>query len=185
MPAAPCERLPPRLGLNIVEYIEKDPALTRRFQSIHVDEPDLDQACEMLRGLVKSMEDHHKVRISDEAVVMAAVKMSARYIFGRQLPDKAVSLLDTACARVAISHTSIPANIEDARAQKTALQTRKDSLINNQDLDLNANLEKVAPIEQQLQAVEEDIKVQNSQWDKEKSLINEIWKFKRKNSKRS
>ena len=77
------------------QYIEKDPALTRRFQPVNVDEPSIDKATYMLRGLLAPMEKHHKVRISDEAVV-AAVELSARYIPARQLPDKAVSLLDTA-----------------------------------------------------------------------------------------
>ena len=77
------------------QYIEKDPALTRRFQPVNVDEPSIDKATYMLRGLLVPMEKHHKVRISDEAVV-AAVELSARYIPARQLPDKAVSLLDTA-----------------------------------------------------------------------------------------
>jgi type VI secretion system protein VasG len=84
------------------QYFEKDPALTRRFQSINVEEPSVEKCCYMLRGILEPMEKHHRVRISDEAVV-AAVHLSSRYIPARQLPDKAVSLLDTASARVAIS----------------------------------------------------------------------------------
>ena len=79
------------------QYIEKDPALTRRFQPIQIDEPDVARCCDMLRGILGPMEKHHKVRISDAAIV-AAVNLSHRYIPARQLPDKAVSLLDTACA---------------------------------------------------------------------------------------
>ena len=86
------------------QYFEKDPALARRFQPIHIGEPDVATAVVMLRGLVAPMEKHHKVRVSDEAIV-AAVNFSHRYIPARQLPDKAVSLLDTACARVAIWQT--------------------------------------------------------------------------------
>ena len=82
------------------QYIEKDPALTRRFQPVHIDEPDVDTCCIMLRGILGPMEKHHKVRISDAAIV-AAVNLSHRYIPARQLPDKAVTLLDTAAARVA------------------------------------------------------------------------------------
>ena len=89
------------------QYIEKDPALTRRFQPIMVNEPDVATAAIMLRGLVAPMEKHHKVRVTDEAIV-AAVNLSNRYIPARQLPDKAVSLLDTACARVAISQNAKP-----------------------------------------------------------------------------
>ena len=95
------------------QYFEKDPALTRRFQPIHVGEPDVATAAVMLRGLVAPMEKHHKVRVTDEAIV-AAVNFSNRYIPARQLPDKAVSLLDTACARVAISQNAKPAAVEDA-----------------------------------------------------------------------
>lgn len=95
-------------------YFEKDPALTRRFQPVDVEEPDIERCCFMLRGILAPMEAHHGVRISDEAIV-AAVSLSARYIPARQLPDKAVSLLDTACARVAVSQASTPARIGDLR----------------------------------------------------------------------
>ncbi|KGJ04229.1 type VI secretion system protein VasG [Paracoccus halophilus] len=97
-------------------YFEKDPALTRRFQPIAVDEPSIETACYMMRGLLAPMEAHHKVRISD-AALEAAVKLSARYLPARQLPDKAVSLLDTACARVAVSQSAVPARLADLRAE--------------------------------------------------------------------
>ncbi|WP_374636886.1 type VI secretion system ATPase TssH [Paracoccus sp. (in: a-proteobacteria)] len=97
-------------------YFEKDPALTRRFQPIAVDEPSIEVACYMMRGLLGPMQTHHKVRISD-AALEAAVKLSARYLPARQLPDKAVSLLDTACARVAVSQSAIPARLADLRAE--------------------------------------------------------------------
>jgi type VI secretion system protein VasG len=96
------------------KHIEKDAALTRRFQVVQVDEPDEDSAIRMLRGLTGTFEAHHKVQLLDEALA-AAVKLSARYIQGRQLPDKAVSVLDTACARVAMSQASTPPDIEDCR----------------------------------------------------------------------
>lgn len=96
------------------KHIEKDPALTRRFQPVQVDEPEEDQAVRMLRGFVSTMEAHHQVQLLDEAVA-AAVRLSRRYVQGRQLPDKAVSVLDTACARVAVSQHGTPAAIEDAR----------------------------------------------------------------------
>jgi type VI secretion system protein VasG len=96
------------------KHIEKDPALTRRFQAVHVDEPEEDQAVRMLRGFIGTLEQHHKVQLLDEAIT-AAVKLSRRYIQGRQLPDKAVSVLDTACARVAMSQHGTPALIEDTR----------------------------------------------------------------------
>ena len=96
------------------KHIEKDPALTRRFQAVQVDEPEEDQAIRMLRGFATTLEEHHKVQLLDEAIA-AAVRLSRRYIQGRQLPDKAVSVLDTACARVAMSQHGVPALIEDAR----------------------------------------------------------------------
>jgi type VI secretion system protein VasG len=94
------------------KYVEKDPALARRFQVIKVEEPVPDVAVEMLRSVVSILEKHHEVEILDEAVI-DAVKLSQRYITGRQLPDKAISVLDTACARVAVAHSGTPSVIED------------------------------------------------------------------------
>ena len=94
------------------KYFEKDAALARHFQVVKVEEPSEEAATQMLRGIVRSMEKHHQVVILDEAVTQA-VKLSSRYITGRQLPDKGVSVLDTACARVALSQASRPAPIED------------------------------------------------------------------------
>ena len=104
------------------KYFEKDAALTRRFQPVKVDEPSEPVAVAMIRGLVGTLEKHHKVRIVDEAVI-DAVRLSARYIPARQLPDKAVSLIDTACARVAMSQTAIPAPIEDRRRRIDLIDT--------------------------------------------------------------
>ncbi|MBS4076096.1 type VI secretion system ATPase TssH [Ameyamaea chiangmaiensis] len=101
-------------------YVEKDAALTRRFQTIKVEEPTDAVASDMLRGLVGMLEQHHGVRILDEAVT-AAVRLSCRYIPDRQLPDKAVSLLDTACARVAMSQGAVPAVIENRRRRRAAI----------------------------------------------------------------
>ncbi len=94
------------------KYFEKDAALTRRFQVVKVEEPTEPVATAMIRGLVSTLEKHHHVRIMDQAV-SEAVRLSARYIPSRQLPDKAVSLIDTACARVAVSQAAVPAPIED------------------------------------------------------------------------
>ncbi len=96
------------------KYFEKDPALTRRFQVIKVEEPSEADAILMMRGLVDTLERHHGVRILEEAVE-ASVRLSHRYISGRQLPDKSISLLDTACARVAVSRAATPAAVEDVR----------------------------------------------------------------------
>ncbi|MCR5864941.1 type VI secretion system ATPase TssH [Aquincola sp. J276] len=104
------------------KYIEKDPALTRRFQNVQVDEPDEKKAILMMRGVASTMEKHHKVQILDEALE-AAVKLSHRYIPARQLPDKSVSLLDTACARVAVSLHATPAEVDDSRKRIESLET--------------------------------------------------------------
>ncbi|WP_165675839.1 type VI secretion system ATPase TssH [Metapseudomonas otitidis] len=104
------------------KHIEKDPALTRRFQVVQVDEPSEHRAILMMRGVASTMEQHHQVQILDEALE-AAVKLSHRYIPARQLPDKSVSLLDTACARVAISLHAVPAEVDDSRRRIEALET--------------------------------------------------------------
>ncbi len=95
------------------KYVEKDPALARRFQVVKVDEPTEEVAIDMLRGVVTNLEKHHQVRIQDVAV-REAVRLSHRYITGRQLPDKAISVLDTACARVSIGQTGVPPEVEEA-----------------------------------------------------------------------
>jgi type VI secretion system protein VasG len=104
------------------KHIEKDPALTRRFQTVQVDEPDEPRALLMMRGIASAMEQHHQVQILDVAL-QAAVRLSHRYIPARQLPDKAISLLDTACARVAISLHATPAEVDDCRRRIEALET--------------------------------------------------------------
>ena len=104
------------------KHIEKDPALTRRFQNVQVDEPSEAKAILMMRGVASTMEKHHKVQILDEALE-AAVKLSHRYIPARQLPDKSVSLLDTASARVAISLHAVPAEVDDSQRRIEALET--------------------------------------------------------------
>ncbi len=104
------------------KHIEKDPALTRRFQTVTVDEPTEERAILMMRGVASTMEKHHKVQILDEALE-AAVKLSHRYIPARQLPDKSVSLIDTACARVAVSLHATPAEVDDSRKRIEALET--------------------------------------------------------------
>ncbi len=104
------------------KYIEKDPALTRRFQVVQVAEPTEDKAILMVRGVASVLEKHHRVQVLDEALE-AAVRLSHRYIPARQLPDKAVSLLDTTCARVAISQHAVPAQLDDCRRTIESLKT--------------------------------------------------------------
>ncbi|HYA74354.1 MAG TPA: type VI secretion system ATPase TssH [Roseiarcus sp.] len=154
------------------QYFEKDPALTRRFQPIYIGEPDVATAAAMLRGLVGPMEKHHKVRVSDEAIV-AAVNFSHRYIPARQLPDKAVSLLDTACARVAISQHAKPAAIEDAEAAIASLESEKQSLARERDLGA-ANEERIAEIDAALVKQRERLAAVEADWGRERALVEEI-----------
>ena len=154
------------------QYIEKDPALTRRFQPIQVDEPDVARCCTMLRGILEPMEKHHKVRISDAAVV-AAVNLSHRYIPARQLPDKAVSLLDTACARVAISQSTTPASIEDARVGLAALAKERAALVADKDLGLEDD-ERIAEIDAAAEALKARLATLEAEWASEQELVKDI-----------
>ncbi len=153
-------------------YFEKDPALTRRFQPISVDEPSIETACFMMRGLLAPMEAHHKVRISD-AAVESAVKLSARYLPARQLPDKAVSLLDTACARVAVSQSATPARIADTRAAIAALET--EIAAKTAERDLGAAPEaRLAELETGLADQRARLAALEAAYDGEKTIVENI-----------
>jgi type VI secretion system protein VasG len=165
------------------EYFEKDPALSRRFQPVYVGEPDVAKAAVMLRGLVGPMEKHHKVRVTDDAIV-AAVNFSNRYIPARQLPDKAVSLLDTACARVAISQNAKPAPVEDAEVAIASLESEKQSLARERDLGA-ANEERIAEIEAKLADRREHLISLKADWTKERALVAEILGLRERISKRA
>jgi type VI secretion system protein VasG len=154
------------------QHIEKDPALTRRFQPVHIDEPDLVRCCDMMRGLLGPMEKHHGVRIADEALV-AAVTFSQRYIPARQLPDKAVSLLDTACARVAISQSAQPAAIEDAKVAIAGLEREKVALSGERDLG-SENKTRLAEIEAAIAEKQKTLETLTAEWQREDALVKEI-----------
>jgi type VI secretion system protein VasG len=154
------------------QYIEKDPALTRRFQPIQINEPSVQQCCDMLRGILGPMEKHHKVRISDAAIV-AAVNLSHRYIPARQLPDKAVSLLDTACARVAISQSGVPAMIEDTTAAIAAREKEKAALVSDSDLG-SQHRERVAGIDTEVAALKGKLSDLEAEWATEQRLVTKI-----------
>jgi type VI secretion system protein VasG len=154
------------------QYIEKDPALTRRFQSIQVFEPDVARCCDMLRGILGPMEKHHKVRISDAAIV-AAVTLSSRYIPARQLPDKAVSLLDTASARVAISQSAVPAMIQDTTAAIAAREKEKAALVSDSDLGAEEK-ERIAEIDGEVASLKEKLEALDKEWKTEKELVDKI-----------
>ena len=154
------------------KYFEKDPALTRRFQVVKVEEPSDAAAIDMMGGLTGALEKHHKVRILTEGLE-AAVRLSRRYIPARQLPDKAVSLLDTACARVAISQNATPAAIEDRRRTleraraEVELRERERAVGVDHDAELRALAERIEAVGAELAALEE-------RWTRERELVRAI-----------
>lgn len=153
-------------------YFEKDPALTRRFQPVNVDEPDVARCTYMLRGILAPMEAHHGVRISDEAIV-AAVSLSARYIPARQLPDKAVSLLDTACARVAVSQATLPARIADMRDKLRELEAEIASKTAERDL-AQTDEARIIEARAEIESVTVDLTEILAKYDAEKELVDSI-----------
>jgi type VI secretion system protein VasG len=154
------------------QHIEKDPALTRRFQPINIGEPDVQKCCDMMRGLLAPMEKHHKVHISDPALV-SAVKLSSRYIPSRQLPDKAVSLLDTAAARVAVSQTATPAAVEDARVLISARATELTALERERDVGA-ADEKRIDEIKTAITDAQAKLADLENDWAEEKTIVDEI-----------
>jgi type VI secretion system protein VasG len=154
------------------KYFEKDAALTRRFQVVKVDEPTPPLATAMLRGLVATLEKHHGVRILDEAVA-EAVRLSARYIPARQLPDKGVSLLDTACARVAMSQAAIPAPIED-RTRRLDLIRTEIAAIEREAVTGADHADRIAALEAERESVTAELAALEERWAAEKELVTAI-----------
>ena len=157
------------------KYFEKDPALARRFQVVKVEEPTEEVANTMLRGIVASLEKHHNLRILDEAVT-ATVRLSHRYIAGRQLPDKAVSVLDTACARLSLGQNSTPPRLEDTQRKLDALEVQKRVLERETKIGAN-HAETLEQINTQIDAAKQEEAVLKEQWEKEKKLVEEIRKL--------
>lgn len=154
------------------KYIEKDPALTRRFQNVQVDEPDEKKAVLMMRGVASTMEKHHQVQILDEALE-AAVKLSHRYIPARQLPDKSVSLLDTACARVAVSLHAVPAEVDDSRKRIESLQTELGIIGREKAVGIDV-AEREAQAQSLLAAESERLAALESRWNDERGLVDQL-----------
>lgn len=154
------------------KYFERDPALTRRFQVVKVEEPAEAVAIDMMRGLADMLQEHHQVRIGDDAIV-ASVKLSHRYIPDRQLPDKSVSLLDTACARVALSQLSKPAAVEDKERQISQLETNM-RLLERENLSTGEFSEQIAALSEQRATLETELQTLTDQCDMEQDLINQI-----------
>jgi type VI secretion system protein VasG len=154
------------------KHIEKDPALTRRFQVVQVGEPSEDKALQMMRGLASALEKHHRVQLLDEALD-AAVKLSHRYIPARQLPDKAVSLLDTACARAAISQHAVPAEVEDSRRRIEALETELQIVAREGAVGIDVG-DREAKAKEKLAEEQKRLGQLESRWKSEKALVDRI-----------
>jgi type VI secretion system protein VasG len=151
------------------QYFEKDPALTRRFQTVNVGEPETDVAISMLRSVAPAMEKHHKVVILDEAVE-AAVKLSQRYVPARQLPDKAVSLLDTAGARVAVSQHATPAPVESRRRRVELLNVELD-IASREAEGQYAGVERIAKLKEAIEEAQLALDAVETKWAAEKEAI--------------
>jgi len=160
------------------KYFEKDAALARRFQVVKVEEPTEKTAIIMMRGLTEPLENHHKVRILDEAVE-DAVRLSHRYISGRQLPDKSVSVLDTACARVAIGQAATPPAVEDAQRAIDHTSAEIEVLAREEATGAD-HKERLAELTARKAAAEASLASLKAQWDKERELIGKIREIRTK-----
>jgi type VI secretion system protein VasG len=154
------------------KYFEKDAALARRFQVIKVEEPSEEVACAMLRGLAPLMEKHFNIRIFDEAIT-EAVRLSHRYISGRQLPDKAISVLDTACAKVALGQNATPALIETMTKKQDSLNAEMSALEREEATGFKhtARLKELRTVDEQLT---QGILIASHRWNQEKTLAEQI-----------
>lgn len=154
------------------KYFEKDAALTRRFQVVKVEEPDFDTAVAIMRGLTDVMEGHHKVRILDEALV-DSVKLSQRYIAGRQLPDKSVSLLDTACARVNLSQNSKPRQVEQLEKKLEEI-VREVSILEKEADQQSTHQPRLTELAEKESNLTTELESVESRWLEEKELVGKI-----------
>ena len=154
------------------KYFEKDAALARRFQVVKVEEPDEDKAIHMLRGLLAKMQEHHKVTVMDEALVQA-VRLSNRYITGRQLPDKAVSVLDTACARVALGQSAQPGALEDCKRQIDNLQAEI-KVLEQEAAKGSDHARRLATLNEELQTEQQTRESLEQQWKRELELVEKL-----------
>ncbi|MDR2480864.1 MAG: type VI secretion system ATPase TssH [Spirochaetaceae bacterium] len=155
-----------------IKYFEKDPALTRRFQNIIVEEPDDEKGARMMRGMVTMLEKHHGVTVMDEALI-ASVKLSRRYLPARQLPDKSVSILDTACAKVNLSQNAEPPELEYSRRRVEALELEID-ILKREELCGANHAEKIAALKNELEAEQKNRAEINDRFEKEKKMVAEI-----------
>ncbi len=156
------------------KHVEKDPALERRFQTVFVDEPTVEDTISILRGLKERYEVHHGVRIQDAALVSAAV-LSHRYIADRALPDKAIDLVDEAAARMRIEIDSMPAELDEMERRKIQLEIEREALKRERDA---ASKERLERIEKEIQDIQEQANVLRNQWTAEKDALNLLKKLK-------
>jgi len=154
------------------KYFEKDAALARRFQVVKVEEPSEDVCMVMMRGVVSFLEKHHKVRILDEGVD-AAVRLSHRYVAGRQLPDKAVSVLDTACAKLSLGQNSVPAAIEDLQRRLDDLEVQERVLSREQAIDTDHSV-RLGKITAETAETKEKLDSMRARFEKETALVTQI-----------
>ena len=162
------------------KYFEKDKALERRFQTVMVDEPDVVDSISILRGLKERYENHHKVRIKDEAII-SAVELSNRYITDRFLPDKAIDLMDEAAAKLRMERDSVPEELDNISRQLKQLEIEREAIKRDVDSAAGASTDKDKGASQRLKDVEEKIanlkeeeKQYKSKWEAERSLLNKI-----------
>ncbi|ENJ1727466.1 TPA: type VI secretion system ATPase TssH [Vibrio parahaemolyticus] len=157
------------------KYFEKDPALARRFQLVKLDEPSPEQAALIIRGLRPAYEKAHNVYVRDDAITAAAA-LSARYISGRQLPDKAIDVLDTACARVNISLNAIPASVETLQQELAAQQRELEALERDalQQTGDKHSLANIPDLKLAMETTKDELAEQEAQWHKEKEQIQEM-----------
>lgn len=157
------------------KYFEKDPALARRFQLVKLNEPSPEQAALIIRGLRPAYEKSHNVYVRDDAITAAAA-LSARYISGRQLPDKAIDVLDTACARVNISLNAIPASVETLQQELAAQQRELEALERDalQQTGDKHSLANIPDLKLAMETTKEELAEQEAQWHKEKEQIQEM-----------
>jgi type VI secretion system protein VasG len=154
------------------KYFEKDAALTRRFQTVKVEEPTEAVAVAMIRGLVGTLEAHHKIRILDEAVI-EAVRLSARFIPSRQLPDKAVSLIDTACARTAMSQAAIPAPIEDLQ-RRIALIDTEIKILQREEASGAEHAPRIGELTEERLTANDQLGALETRWEQERSIVEDV-----------
>lgn len=154
------------------KYFEKDPALTRRFQVVKIEEPDEPVAIDIMRGVSETLEAHHKVRILDQAVE-DSVRLSKRFISGRQLPDKSVSLLDTACARVAMAHHEIPPAVQEHRRRIDQTKLRI-TVLQREAAATGDHADAIAELQQQMLAQTDALSAIEARWEAEAELVQQL-----------